>query len=536
MSISVGSHSSNTSTEIDAKTLLAAIPDAVLVVDQAGRVVQTNEAAKAMFGYAAGGLIGVSVEDLMPGRYRETHVGQRQQYFTAPVIVHMGSRSHLFASRRDGQEFPADICAVPIMAESQPLVVCFVRDMTESRRLEAANIAKSEFLANMSHEIRTPMTAILGYAEVLLGEQAILRSPPHCVEAVKTIQRNGDHLLGIINDILDLSKIEAGKLEVEQIECSPTVMVAEVLSLMNVRAAAKNIALKADYETRLPERIHTDPLRLRQVLVNLVGNAIKFTEIGGVTLTTRFVSGSPPMLEFDVVDSGIGMSPAQQLRLFQPFSQADTSTTRRFGGTGLGLTICGRLAKMLGGQVRIVESRPGVGTRFRLAIATGPLDGVPLIAVRTTAETLAQEIPHNKASEQTRPLEGYRILVADDGPDNRMLVSFILNKMGAEVIAVENGQLAVDQALEAAERGEPFDAILMDMQMPVLDGYGATARLRSSDYQNAIIALTAHAMNEDHEKCLAVGCDAYATKPIDRKKLIAQIIACAADAKQPLPS
>jgi len=392
------------------------------------------------------------------------------------------------------------------------------------RESAAANLAKSEFLANMSHEIRTPMTAILGYADLLLDDD-FTQAPQQRIDAIRTIQRNGDHLLGIINDILDLSKIEAGKLTVESIPCAPLTVVGDVLNLMRVRSQAKGISLEVAYESRLPGRIHSDPTRWRQILMNLLGNAIKFTEIGGVRLIVRFISGAVPRLEFDVVDTGAGMTPVQQSQLFRPFSQADASTTRMFGGTGLGLTISKRLAEMLGGDVSLVESAPGVGTRFRLTILTGALDGVPMVVpgLQDGTADLPPRLPKSEAPACS--LAGCRILLAEDGPDNQRLISLVLKKAGAEVEVVENGQLAAEAALQAVADERPFQVILMDMQMPVLDGYGAAALLRRKGYHGAIIALTAHAMTGERDKCLAAGCDDYATKPIDRVKLIALIAA-----------
>jgi signal transduction histidine kinase/CheY-like chemotaxis protein len=397
------------------------------------------------------------------------------------------------------------------------------------RAAEAANTSKSEFLANMSHEIRTPMTAILGFADLLLEDNEIARTPERRVEAARTIQRNGDHLLGILNDILDLSKVEAGKLAVDRVRYSPQAIVEEVLSLMRVRADGKGIALRVVYETELPATIETDPRRLRQILVNLVGNAIKFTEVGSVTLAIRLISstsmgaGTATRLEFDVIDTGEGMSPSQRERVFQPFVQGDNSTSRKYGGTGLGLTISKRLAELLEGDVAIVESTPGQGTRFRATIAVGSLDNCPLVTPgRGEAADEASREPFT-ASGSVFSLQGCRILLAEDGPDNQRLISYVLEKAGATVVIVENGQLALDAALRAYDRGRPFDVILMDLQMPVLDGYGAVALLRAKGYRGSIIALTAHAMSSDREKCLRFGCDDFATKPIDRHQLLAQI-------------
>ena len=391
---------------------------------------------------------------------------------------------------------------------------------------EAASQSKSEFLANMSHEIRTPMTAILGYADLLLDPSL---SPGDRLEHAQTVRRNGEHLLTIINDILDISKIEAGKMVVEETRCSPCRIVAEVASLVKVRAAPRGLAFHVEYDGPIPETIRTDPTRLRQILINLLGNAIKFTEIGSVRLITSLVPGTKPALRFDVVDTGIGMSADQVAALFRPFTQADTSMARKFGGTGLGLAISKRLGQMLGGDVTVVESQVGVGTRFRVTIATGPLDGVRMLDDPLSVTVAAPETPPAAGPADARL--HCRILLAEDGPDNQRLISFLLRRAGAEVAIVDNGQLALEQALAARDRSEPFDVILMDMQMPVMDGYQATTRLRQEGYTGKIVALTAHAMAADRDKCLRAGCDEYLIKPIDRKRLleVLQSLSCGAE-------
>ncbi|MEA1951780.1 MAG: ATP-binding protein, partial [Planctomycetota bacterium] len=438
-----------------------------------------------------------------------------------------------------GETFPCEVLLNVMDMDGQQVIQATVRDITKRKRnekeiqdyaatlennnitleqlnqtVEAANQAKSEFLANMSHEIRTPMTAILGYSDVLLGNL----DEDENISAVTTIKRNGKYLLELINDILDLSKIEAGKLEIECIACSPSNVVGDVASLMRVRAEAKGLPLKVEYVGGIPESILCDPTRLRQILINMVGNAIKFTETGSVRLVTRLVQNTarPPCLQFDVIDTGIGMTTEQASRLFQPFTQADASTTRKFGGTGLGLTISKRLAEMLGGDITISSSL-GKGSTFSVTVETGPLEDVSIL--ENVMEAVAKSRQEAKVSAAPMVKLDCRILLAEDGPDNQRLISFVLKKAGADVTLAENGLIAHDKALAAREAGEPFDVILMDMQMPIMDGYAATKKLRAADYAGPIIALTANAMVGDDEKCREAGCDGYATKPIDRAKL-----------------
>jgi PAS domain S-box-containing protein len=400
-----------------------------------------------------------------------------------------------------------------------------IRDITDRTRAqkelrrakdaaETATRAKSEFLANMSHEIRTPMTAILGFADLLLGS---LQDPEHA-EAVHTIQRNAQYLMNIVDDILDLSKIEAGRMVVERTACDPAALVAEVLSLMQVRAAAQNLTIDARWLGPIPATIQSDPLRLRQILINLLGNAIKFTPKGTVRLISRLLTDErqTAVLRFDITDTGIGMSAEQIGRLFQPFSQGDSSTNRNFGGTGLGLAISKRLAEILGGTIA-VSSTLGAGSTFTLTIDAGSTQGV-----RMRDRPVDVPLPNRSARPQGSPLprlQGH-LLLAEDGRDNQRLITRLLTTAGAEVTVAENGQVALDCVLAAQRAARPFALILMDMQMPVMDGYEATRQLRALGIATPIIAVTAHAMSGDREVCLAAGCDDYLTKPIDRTCLL----------------
>jgi signal transduction histidine kinase/ActR/RegA family two-component response regulator len=461
---------------------------------------------------------------------------------------------------------------------------------------QEAAFSKSAFLANMSHEIRTPMTAILGFAD-MLAEPGLTDEEQRGV--VSSIRRNSEHLLKIINDILDISKIEAGGMTVEPLPCDVASVVEDVAGFLRPRAAACGLDLHVEMRDGAPREIRTDPTRLRQILTNLIGNAIKFTEHGGVHVLVEPVpegeplaprrdpepSDAPPAarrIRIRVSDTGIGLSAEQIARLFRPFMQADASTTRRFGGTGLGLTISRRLARMLGGDLT-VESAPGQGSTFTVEVATdarphgpgagaraganpadtadslltaggaaasadrpsipagepaaiapaslgaGPQHGAPSAdALPAAAGSAAVDATGAVRGAPTRRGDGAgavptRILLAEDGEDNQRLISFHLKRGGMAPTVAENGRVACELVEAAARAGQPFDAVLMDMQMPEMDGYHATRRLREMGFRGPILALTAHAMIGDRERCLAAGCDEYLTKPIDRALLVAKI-------------
>jgi signal transduction histidine kinase/ActR/RegA family two-component response regulator len=391
----------------------------------------------------------------------------------------------------------------------------------------SATEAKSQFLANMSHEIRTPMTAILGYVEFLETEGDLDLAPQSRLRAIHTIRRNGEHLLAIINDILDISKVEAGKMQVESIPVDAVQICAEITSLMSVRAEGKGIRLETFYDSEISETIDTDPVRLRQIITNLLGNAIKFTEIGSVVLrvSMRETRDRNSLLVIEVQDTGIGMTEEQLGRVFDAFAQADTSTTRNFGGAGLGLRISAVLAKLLGGDL-MVTSEVGVGSRFVLTINAGQCRNRPRIPIPEAHRRHCRSLQTVQAQPRPvveNPLAGLRILLAEDGPDNQRLIGFMVRKAGAQVTIVANGQEALQIAVANEETDMPFDLVLMDMQMPVMDGYSATRQLRAAGFSKPIVALTAHAMSGDRERCLHAGCTDYFTKPINRGRLIEMI-------------
>jgi PAS domain S-box-containing protein len=374
---------------------------------------------------------------------------------------------------------------------------------------EAASQAKSNFLAHISHEIRTPLNGILGFTELLRrgGDSQDQRDL-----YLETIHSSGRHLSSLIDDILDLSKIEAGRMEFERVRCSPHQIIIEVLSVLRVRAQEKGLSLECRWTSGIPETILTDPARLRQLLINLVGNAIKFTECGGVTLLATVTADSPePRFLIEVRDTGIGIALSRIEAIFGPFEQADGSITRRFGGTGLGLAISRSIAQGLGGEIT-VESWPGRGSVFRVTLESGPLDNVRLL---DSPPTEALTLGGQRGPDAATNLASARVLLVEDGETNRQLIRCVLEEAGAVVVCAENGQ----EGLEAVE-GDRFDLVLMDMQMPVMDGYTATQRLREAGCRLPIIALTAHAMRGDKEKCFEAGCSGYLPKPINIDTLL----------------
>jgi signal transduction histidine kinase/DNA-binding NarL/FixJ family response regulator len=386
-------------------------------------------------------------------------------------------------------------------------------------RAEEASRAKSAFLANMSHEIRTPMTAILGYSDLLLQPEQTMSDR---INSLQVVRRNARHLMDLINDILDISKIEAEKMTVEKIPTDIARTVVEVASSLRSRAIVKDLALQVEFIGPIPEQCATDPLRLKQVLMNLTANAIKFTEKGEVRITVK-VERLPQTSRIciDICDTGIGLSAEQIGRLFQPFVQADGSMTRKYGGTGLGLVISKRLAGYMDGDLT-VKSEPGRGSVFSVRIDGGPLDNVP---VRENLTESMVSMGPQVVNEGHITLSG-KILLAEDGIDNQQLLTLHLTMAGAEVVLAGNGRIAV----ECLER-EHFDLVLMDMQMPEMDGYEATARLRRMGCTLPIIALTAHAMAGDRAKCLDAGCTDYLTKPIEKELLLRTIRTHLAEAK-----
>ncbi len=378
---------------------------------------------------------------------------------------------------------------------------------------EAANVSKSTFLANMSHEIRTPLNGILGFTELLRNGTAD-NDRQQQKEFIDTIHASGKHLLNLINDILDISKVEAGQMIFERAEVSPSHIVSDAASMLRVRAQEKGIALNVEYEGKVPRTINTDPARLRQVLMNLVGNSIKFTEQGEVRVLAKLVEqDDKPMMSFEVRDSGIGIAADKIEKIFEPFTQADSSVTRRFGGTGLGLSMCKQLVEALGGKIG-ATSVEGQGSRFEFTIDPGPIDPKGLINGEDLAEAVLERPARKEMLVVPEKITG-RVLLVDDGDTNRRFVSLALMRTGVEITEAVNGEEAVELATS-----QEFDLVLMDMQMPIMDGYTATRVLREKGITIPIVALTANAIVGDKQKCIEAGCTGYLSKPIKHDLLL----------------
>lgn len=490
-------------------------PEAIIVANQEGRVVIFSAGAEAVFGYAAHEIVGGPIERLMPERFRGDH-GRHVASFAAGSrdSLQMAQRKPIRGLRKDGVEIPVKASLARIVAGGETHFTTIVRDLTERYETEArlveardraeeASRAKSVFLANMSHELRTPLNGILGVADALANVAADSRQR----EMVDLIVTSAHALEALLTDILDLARIEAGRMDIEEESFDLLAMVRSVAALFAASAERKGLSFRLELPDSAPTAVVGDSQRLRQVLNNLLSNAVKFTETGGVTLAVETdCSQNPCRVRFSVHDSGIGFDAETGARLFQPFEQSDGSITRRFGGTGLGLSICRNLVELMGGTIE-ARSVVGQGSTFTFEVSLAS----------ATLETVEDVSPPEWPG---RPL---RILLAEDHPVNRRVVELILEPMGFEVCCVENGELAVAEAAAGS-----FDLVLMDMQMPVMDGLEAVRRIRAGEGDTGrppvpICMLTANALPHFQGLALEAGADGFLTKPISASALIQQI-------------
>jgi PAS domain S-box-containing protein len=475
------------------------------------RYLDVNAAFERITGVQRDTLLGQTLDEAMPGsgefwteKFREVLARE------APASI-----QHFAAFRGRYYE-------VFVYRAAPGQVACLFRDVSERKRFEeslqaakeaaeAASRAKSEFLANVSHELRTPMTAILGFADLLVdGEDLSVEQLGY----VQIVRENAHALLQLINDILDLSRIESDRMPMERTACCPWTIAEEAVNLLRVRAEEKGLALHVDHDPEVPPLMLSDPARVRQILVNLVGNAVKFTEQGQVRVRVSVAlapDGAGRRVQFEVSDTGIGIRPESMQTIFEPFVQADMSYSRRYGGSGLGLSISRRLAERLGGQISLV-SELGKGSCFTFSLDPGPWEGLALA-------------DHPQRADAAPGLDRFRcrgrVLVVDDVEASRELVRTLLERTGLTVELAEDGRSGCVLATQSAVEGKPYDLILMDVQMPELDGLDATRQLRSQQWTGPIVALTAYAMEGDRQRCHQAGCDHYLSKPVDLAQLLA---------------
>lgn len=506
------------------QTIVDTALDAVVRMDPGGRIVGWNAQAERTFGWSREEALGLELDKtIIPARYRYDHRRGIQRHLAGGASGVLETRIEVYALRRNGEEFPIELSITQVKTEERGNYefCAFIRDISERREreqklvnanvmAEAANIAKSEFLANMSHEIRTPMSAVIGMAYLALRTEMTAKQHDY----ISKIHRAALSLLGIINDILDFSKIEAGRLEVEAIPFLLEDVLANVNSVTAQRAADKGLSYLIDVAPGVPSHLVGDPLRLGQVLINLVNNAVKFTAEGGLELRCAPLDPAEEdgkaALRFSVRDSGIGMTAQQKSRLFRAFSQANGSTTRQYGGTGLGLSISQQLVRLMGGNIE-VESVVDQGSTFHFDLRFALTDVAALAA--------QQQAPAGELTLQASPRRTARVLLAEDRKDNQDVTSEMLALQGLNVDVVGNGREALDRLMAAGPHA--YDLVLMDLGMPVMDGHEATLALRrdSRFSELPIIAVTSHALAGVQARCMEEGMQDYITKPIDPQRL-----------------
>jgi PAS domain S-box-containing protein len=485
--------------------MISGMEEGIVFADADNHIVEVNNYFCKFTNTPREKIIGATIEDIHQGKILE-HVSKLIEKFR------QNSNSEPFVMQRQLGKAEIILRVQPIYSDNHYqgvlLNVIDVTDLVEARRqAEMANSAKSQFLANMSHEIRTPMNAIIGFADILTEESPTDKQKGY----IDIIRNSGQHLLLIINDILDFSKIEAGKMVLESKECSIKYLLNTIESMMHSIAKEKGLGFEIRTDSNLPANIITDSSRLRQCLINLINNAIKFTEEGHVYLNIALEErDSQPYIRFDVEDTGIGVPAETQEKIFSPFTQGDESHTRKYGGTGLGLTITKQLAELLGGELTLT-SQKDKGSVFSIVIPAGlDVAGQPLLDRGCIIDKINNSADNAKRSE----FSGH-VLVAEDVKTNQILIKRLLNKKGLEVTIAENGNKALEEGLK-----QEFDLILMDIQMPYMNGYEATKALRKEGITTPIVALTANAMKGDEAKCLEAGCDGYLSKPINQAQLM----------------
>jgi two-component system, sensor histidine kinase and response regulator len=487
-------------------------PNAMIMIDSTGKMLLVNLQAEKLFGYPREELLNATIEMLVPERFRQVHPGLRAGFFHSPKTRAMGAGRDLFGRRKDGSEVPVEIGLNPLEIDGKSYVLTSIIDITERKKneqliasreaaLEASRL-KSQFLANMSHEIRTPLNGIIGLTNLLFTMAMTEDQREH----LHGIRISADTLLSLINDILDLSKIEADKMEFEIANFNLLQVIVDSVSVTTTAAKEKGLKIFYKIDPQLPHWFLGDASKLKQVLINLLSNAVKFTHEGHVAITVKPLPAHflPYTVEFEVTDTGIGISEDGRVKLFEPFTQGDNSTSRKYGGTGLGLSISKKLIEKMDGFID-VDSSLGKGTRFWFRL---PLEKGQEI----------NEDPSHHGTKLNPLLKAMKILVVEDNAINQRVALGTLKNMGLSGQAVGNGLEAL-QILQQLK----FDLILMDCHMPEMDGYEATIRIRNLEdptlQKIPIIAMTANVMQGDRERCLSVGMNEYVSKPLVQKDL-----------------
>jgi PAS domain S-box-containing protein len=497
---------------------------AIFIVNPQGHIMTWNDGAKKIKQYEANEVLGESISML----YRPEDITDGRPLRNLELALREGNHhEQWWRMRKDGSIFWAEVYITPIY-ENERLIGYgkVVHDLTEKKKAdedlrkakeaaEAASALKTSFLANMSHEIRTPLGAILGFAGMLRDNKL---SAEDVEQYIHIIERNGHALTTILDDILDISKVEAGKIMIETITFDLRTILSEICGLFELRAQAKGVQFRKVVNKSLPPMIITDPIRLRQILTNIIGNAVKFTERGTIKVTASLKNPTSDhgTLEIRISDSGLGMSEEQKAKMFEPFSQADVSTTRRYGGTGLGLALSRKLARLLGGDITIGRCKSGEGCTFIVTMKVGFDKALGAHATEDAFPQPQRVVDLIESSEGS--LETLNILVADDAEDNLLLLTRMLSRLGAQVDTASDGSKALEKALK-----NNYDIVLMDIQMPVMDGNRAAQSLRESGFDKPLLALTAHAMKEEIDRCFEAGFNAHISKPVDKRKLITAI-------------
>jgi len=501
----------------DAKfqSFLESVPDAIVIVDKQGNIQSVNKQTEEMFGYLRNEIIGNKIELLMPPRFKELHPGHRDGFVSHPKTRKMGEGMQLFAKHKNQTEFPVEISLSKLDTEEGFFICASIRDVSSQKKIEkeltesiikaeSAVKSKQQFLSNMSHEIRTPMNAIIGFTKVLLKTELTFKQK----EYLSAIKISGDTLIVLLNDILDLAKVDAGKMIFEKAPFKLSLSISTMLHLFTSKIEEKNLKLILKYDENIPEVLLGDPVRLHQIILNLISNAVKFTSEGNITVSVQKLTEDNDNLtiEFSVADTGIGIDENKINKIFENFQQANGTTSRLYGGTGLGLAIVKQLVEAQGGSIR-VKSEVNKGSVFSFVLSFKKAKG------ETVLDNEIIDLVDN-------PIKDIKVLVVEDVELNQLLMKTLLDDFGFKCEIAANGKIAVEKLEKSG-----YDIVLMDLQMPVMNGFQATDYIRNTlKSQIPIIALTADINTEDIEHCKTVGMNDYIAKPVNEQVLHSKIV------------